>query len=356
MERIDVADRPMEVARSQVRYGSNEQLYRSPEVFRRAVLDDLTNFYDHIDHAALERASQALADARNVLIASTRRDYCTSALLRYSGFSWFSNWRLTGAYDVGREAFIEDISDGGVLVARRNASIRLRGLVHRHGGQRLRSAGGRYYRHPRIAADYRHSRFAGRASSSPGRFHILRVHRGLGRNAGRHGSRAQCRPGSTRRRPDHGSERLTGPMTYRNRENDPDKELIEQLVPIVSEAVRESGVLIAADRATQDYAERVIRAEVEAYCDGEGAYGDTLRAVALGTEVGGFRDCHSGRHVHQEDRRLHDDEAKGPLSEYGPFGAAPGPSRAPAPRKARGRRSRRPRAGARWASLDCRSP
>ena len=44
MERVDVVDRPMEVARSQVRYGSNVQLYRSPEVFRRAVFDDLRDF------------------------------------------------------------------------------------------------------------------------------------------------------------------------------------------------------------------------------------------------------------------------------------------------------------------------
>ena len=72
-------------------------------------------------------------------------------------------------------------------------------------------------------------------------------------------------------------------MAHRNRENSPDKELIEQLVPAVSRAVRASGVLIAADCAAQAYAERVIRAEVEAYCDGEGAYGDALRAVALGT-------------------------------------------------------------------------
>ena len=72
-----------------------------------------------------------------------------------------------------------------------------------------------------------------------------------------------------------------------NRENSPDKELIEQHVPTVSQAVRASGVLMGADRAAQEYAEHVIRAEVEAYCDGEGAYGDALRAVALGTESEG---------------------------------------------------------------------
>ena len=76
-------------------------------------------------------------------------------------------------------------------------------------------------------------------------------------------------------------------MARRNRENSPDKELIEQLVPTVWQAVRASGVLIGADSTTQEYAERVIRAEVEAYCDGEGAYGDALRAVALGTESEG---------------------------------------------------------------------
>ena len=54
-----------------------------------------------------------------------------------------------------------------------------------------------------------------------------------------------------------------------NRENSPDKELIEQHVPTVSQAVvRASGVLMGADRAAQEYAEHVIRAEVEAYCDG----------------------------------------------------------------------------------------
>ena len=117
MERVDVVDRPMKVARSQVRYGSNVQLYRSPEVFRRAVFDDLRDFYDRIDHAVLERASQALADARNVLHVSTVADSCASSILRYSGLTWFPNWRETSAYEVGCQTFVEDISDGGVLVA-----------------------------------------------------------------------------------------------------------------------------------------------------------------------------------------------------------------------------------------------
>ena len=117
MERIDVADRPTEVARSQVRYGSNVQLYRSPEVFRRAVFENLHNFYDRLDYAVLERAAQALADARNVLHVSTVTDYFASTLLRCAGLTWFRNWRGTGVYEVGSRAFAEDMSDGGVLLA-----------------------------------------------------------------------------------------------------------------------------------------------------------------------------------------------------------------------------------------------
>ena len=117
MERIAVADRPMEVARSQVRYGTNAPLFRAHEVFRDLILDDLNALFDQLDYAALDRASQALADARNVLIVSTLTDFCAPTLLRCAGLTWFRNWRDTGFYEVGSRSFAEDISDGGVLVA-----------------------------------------------------------------------------------------------------------------------------------------------------------------------------------------------------------------------------------------------
>lgn len=69
--------------------------------------------------------------------------------------------------------------------------------------------------------------------------------------------------------------------------SDPNKELIEQMTPEIVAAVRETGVLIGADDTINQYAADVISGEVEAYCEGRGAYGDTLRAIGEGIEFEG---------------------------------------------------------------------
>lgn len=117
MERVEFADRPMEVARSQVRYGTNVPLFRAHEVFRKVVFHDLNSLFDQLDYAALDRASQVLADARNVLVVNTMADYCASTLLYRTASTWFRNWRETGLYNAARGQFVEDVGDGGVLVA-----------------------------------------------------------------------------------------------------------------------------------------------------------------------------------------------------------------------------------------------
>lgn len=69
--------------------------------------------------------------------------------------------------------------------------------------------------------------------------------------------------------------------------NDSNKELSARFAKGVMGAVRETGVLIGADDATNEYAASVISAELEAFFGGKGAYGDALRAVALGTKPEG---------------------------------------------------------------------
>ena len=79
-------------------------------------------------------------------------------------------------------------------------------------------------------------------------------------------------------------------MAHRKREkivSDPNKALIKQLTPEIMAAVKETGVLVGADDTINEYAESVISGEVKAFCDGRGAYGDTLRAIGEGTEFEG---------------------------------------------------------------------
>ena len=68
---------------------------------------------------------------------------------------------------------------------------------------------------------------------------------------------------------------------------DSNEELIAQLTPKVRRAVQRTSVLVNASGQVEEFAAKTIRNELEKFCDGEGAYGDALRAVADGTKPQG---------------------------------------------------------------------
>ena len=69
--------------------------------------------------------------------------------------------------------------------------------------------------------------------------------------------------------------------------NKPDNEVIAELASFVTLAVRATGVLKDASEATWEYAAGIVEKEVGMFCQGEGDYGDALRAVVLGTKPEG---------------------------------------------------------------------
>ena len=68
---------------------------------------------------------------------------------------------------------------------------------------------------------------------------------------------------------------------------DSDDALAPQLATGIMMAIRATGVLIAADDATNEYAAEIMRIELKKFCEGEGEYGDALRAVGDGTKPEG---------------------------------------------------------------------
>ena len=64
---------------------------------------------------------------------------------------------------------------------------------------------------------------------------------------------------------------------------DSDDALAPQLATGIMMAIRATGVLIGADDATIEYAGDVMLIELKKFCEGEGEYGDALRAVDDGT-------------------------------------------------------------------------
>lgn len=83
---------------------------------------------------------------------------------------------------------------------------------------------------------------------------------------------------------------LTKPMTQRHRYSGSDTLSLAEsadLTTFVVLAVRATGVLEGASEATMEYAAGIIESEFKAFCNGEGDYGDALRAVNSGTKPEG---------------------------------------------------------------------
>lgn len=117
MERVAIGERAVAVARSQVEYGAESSLDRSPEIFQKAAINDLNTLYHRIDYAALDRAVQALADARNVVISSAWEDCSCATQLLYAALTWFHNWSFFEQYKGGSHNLMLDLGAGDALVA-----------------------------------------------------------------------------------------------------------------------------------------------------------------------------------------------------------------------------------------------
>ena len=79
----------------QVRVVARESEFdRSLNAFQQAVLGNINTLFDHIDRAALERAVQALSDARDVLVVGMLASESPAHYLHHMAAMGFPNWHL----------------------------------------------------------------------------------------------------------------------------------------------------------------------------------------------------------------------------------------------------------------------
>ena len=64
------------------------------DVYQQAAVGNINTLFDHIDRAAVERAAQALAEARNVLVAGMHASHSFANYLHYVAATVFRNWHL----------------------------------------------------------------------------------------------------------------------------------------------------------------------------------------------------------------------------------------------------------------------
>ena len=69
-----------------------DKLDHSLDVYQQAVASNVNTLFDHIDRAALERAVQALSDARTVLVVGMHAWHSTANYLHHMGITAFGNW------------------------------------------------------------------------------------------------------------------------------------------------------------------------------------------------------------------------------------------------------------------------
>ncbi len=62
------------------------------DVYQPAADDNINTLFDHIDRTALERAVQALSDARTVLVVGMHAWHSTATYLHHMGIAAFGNW------------------------------------------------------------------------------------------------------------------------------------------------------------------------------------------------------------------------------------------------------------------------
>ena len=69
-----------------------DKLAHPLDVYQQAVASNINTLFDHIDRAALERAVQALSDARTVLVVGMHAWHSTASYLHHMGITAFGNW------------------------------------------------------------------------------------------------------------------------------------------------------------------------------------------------------------------------------------------------------------------------
>ena len=84
--------------------------------FQQAAIGNINTLFDHIDRAAVERAVQALTEARNVLVVGMHASHSFANYLRYVAATVFRNWHLVVRHNGDLPYLVEALTPADVVV------------------------------------------------------------------------------------------------------------------------------------------------------------------------------------------------------------------------------------------------
>ena len=84
--------------------------------FQQAALGNINTLFDHIDRAALERAVQALSEARTVLVVGMLASESSANYLHHMAAMGFRNWQLLAGDSAELANQLETLAPGDVVV------------------------------------------------------------------------------------------------------------------------------------------------------------------------------------------------------------------------------------------------
>ena len=84
--------------------------------FQLAAVTNINTLFDHIDRAALERAVQALTDARTVLVIGMHASHPSANYLHHVAAMGFRNWHLLVPSGADFSGLLEALASGDVVI------------------------------------------------------------------------------------------------------------------------------------------------------------------------------------------------------------------------------------------------
>ena len=172
----------------------------SLDVYQQAAASNINTLFDHIDRAALERAVQALSDARTVLVVGMHAWHSAASHLHHMGITAFGNWHqlVPGGAEFPR--LLGALAAGGCRRLHCRRALRCRFHQGRAARPRGRRTGHRHHRSADVAADCVFRRQPAHFGPQPEHFPVPRGRYRPHRSAGGHGRRAERTVGGRERR------------------------------------------------------------------------------------------------------------------------------------------------------------
>ena len=95
---------------------SESELDEALGVYRQTAVETINNLFDQVDRPALDRAIQALADARNVLVVGMHASHSLAVCLHDIASRGFRDWHLVDPHRGELSHFLEELTQADVVV------------------------------------------------------------------------------------------------------------------------------------------------------------------------------------------------------------------------------------------------